>query len=125
MQITSALLLPKFQRTVEVFMGRAAKLKQQRHLQSQDVANHTPAKAKYLIFEPKSNNYLASLELLGGMERLDWCPHLGGALKLTSSGQAQAKAKRIVKNRGYSLQIIELTTDENQFKTEPIAEVRP
>jgi hypothetical protein len=59
------------------------------------------------------------------MERLDWCPHLGGALKFTSSGQAQAKAKRIVKNRGYSLQIIELTTDENQFKTEPIAEVRP
>ncbi len=106
-------------------MGRASKLKHQRHLQSQDVSHSTPAKAKYLIFEPKSNNYLASSESLGGMERLDWCPHAGGALQFASSGQAQAKAKRIVKYRGYSLQVIELTTNETQFKTELIVEVMP
>ncbi|HEY9904635.1 MAG TPA: hypothetical protein V6D43_19740 [Candidatus Sericytochromatia bacterium] len=106
-------------------MGRASKLKQQRHLQPQDVAHHTAANSKYLILEPKSNNYLGSLELLGGMERLNWCPHVGGALKFASLGQAQAKAKRIVKHRGYSLQVMELTTDENQFKAELIAEVHP
>jgi|SRR4028118_34288 hypothetical protein len=106
-------------------MGRAAKLKQQRHLQPQDVPNSSQSKAKYVLFEPKSNNYLASLELLGGMERVDWCPHPGGALQFASSGQAQAKAKRIVKRRGYSLQVIELITDELPFKTKPIAEVLP
>jgi hypothetical protein len=118
-------VLPIFQKTVEVTMGRASKLKQQRHLQPQDVPKSTPSQAKYIIFEPKSKNYLALLESLGGMERLDWCPHPGGAFKFTSSGQAQAKAKRIVKQRGYSLQVIELTTDETQISTKLITEVIP
>jgi hypothetical protein len=59
------------------------------------------------------------------MERLDWCPHIGGALKFASSSQAQAKAKQIVKNRGYRLQVIELTTDGTQYETKPVAEVMP
>jgi len=106
-------------------MGRAAKLKKQRHLQPEDVPNSTPSQAKYALLEPKSNNYLASMELLGGMERLEWCPHIGGALKFASSSQAQAKAKQIVKQRGYRLQIIQLTTDGTQYKAEPVAEVIP
>ena len=106
-------------------MGRASKIKQERRLQPQDVPNSNQSQVQYALLEPKSNNYLASLELLGGMERLNWCPHVGGALKFASLGQAQAKAKRIVKHRGYSLQVMELTTDENQFKAELIAEVHP
>lgn len=106
-------------------MGRAAKLKQQRHLQPHEGSNSTPSKAQYLLLEPKSNNYLASIELLGGMERLDWCPHAGGGMKFASVSQAQAKAKRIVKNRGYTLQVIELTTDESQYHVKPVAEVTP
>ena len=125
MQIRERSTATKLSENCGVSMGRAAKLKQQRHLQPQDVPKNTPAQAKYVLFEPKSKNYLALLESLGGMERLDWCPHPGGALKFASSSQAQAKAKRIVKHRGYSLQVMELTTDETQFKTEPIAEVFP
>ncbi len=106
-------------------MGRAAKLKQERRLQPQDIPNHNLSQAEYALLEPKSNNYLASLELLGGMERLDWCPHAGGALKFATSSQAQAKAKQIVKHRGYRLQVIELTTDGTQVKAEPVAEVTP
>jgi hypothetical protein len=106
-------------------MGRASKIKQQRHLQPQDVANSISSKAKYLIFEPKSNNYLASVESLGGMERLDWCPHIGGAIKFVSSSQAQARAKRLVKDRGYSLQVVELIETQTQYKTELVAEVTP
>jgi hypothetical protein len=106
-------------------MGRAAKLKQQRHLQPQDASQNPPSKAQYLLFEPNRKNYLASLEALGGMERLDWCPHPGGAMKFATSSQAQAKAKRIVKNRGYSLQVMELTTDETQFHVKLVAEVNP
>jgi hypothetical protein len=106
-------------------MGRASKLKQQRHLQPQDVSNSNPSKAQYLLFEPKSKNFLASIEILGGMERLDWCPHTGGAIKFSSASQAQAKAKRIVKNRGYNLQVVELTTDETQVQVKPVADVTP
>jgi hypothetical protein len=106
-------------------MGRASKIKQERRLQPQDVPNSNQSQVQYALLEPKSNNYLASLELLGGMERLDWCPHAAGALKFASSSQAQAKAKRIVKNRGYRLQVIELTTDGTQFKAQPVAEVSP
>lgn len=106
-------------------MGRAAKHKHQRHSQSQDIPKSTPSQAKYVLFEPNSKNYLASSESLGGMERLDWCPHPGGANQFTSLGQAQAKAKRIVKHRGYRLQVLELITDETQFKTELVTEVMP
>lgn len=106
-------------------MGRAAKLKHQRHHQPEEVPPSTPSQAKYALLEPKSNNYLAALELLGGMERLDWCPHIAGALKFASSSQAQAKAKQIVKHRGYCLQVIELTTDGTQYQTKPVAEVMP
>ncbi|MBD0345247.1 MAG: hypothetical protein ICV63_10600 [Coleofasciculus sp. Co-bin14] len=106
-------------------MGRAAKHKQQRHVQPQDTPKSTPSQVRYVLFEPKSKNYLALSELLGGMERLDWCPYPGGAHQFASLGQAQAKAKRIVKNRGYNLQIIELTTDEGQFKTQLITELMP
>lgn len=106
-------------------MGRASKLKQQRHLQPQEDANSTPSKAQYLLFEPQSKNYLASLERLGGMERLDWCPHTGGAIKFATSSQAQAKAKQIVKNRGYILQVMELIPDEGKFQVKPVAEVAP
>ncbi len=106
-------------------MGRASKLKQQRHLQPQEAANNTSSKAQYLLFEPKGNNYLASLERLGGMERLDWCPHTGGAIKFATSSQAQAKAKQIVKNRGYTLQVMELTKNEDKFQVKQVAEVAP
>jgi hypothetical protein len=106
-------------------MGRASKLKQQRRVQPQEGSHHTVANAKYLLFEPKSSNYLASLEALGGMERLDWCPHLGGATKFPSLGQAKAQAKRIVKNRGYSLQVMELIETEGQLSAELITEVLP
>lgn len=106
-------------------MGRASKLKQQRRLHPQEVSHGTPSNAKYLLFEPKNSNYLASLEALGGMERLDWCPHPEGAHKFPSFGQAQAQAKRLAKNRGYSLQIMELIETEGQLKAEPIAEVLP
>ncbi len=105
-------------------MGRASKLKQQRHLQSEEGTNSTPSKHQYLLFEPKSKNYLASLEALGGMQRLDWCPHPGGAMKFATAIQAQAKAKPIVKSRGYTLQVMELTTDEDKFHVQPVAEVK-
>lgn len=106
-------------------MGRAAKLKQQRHVQPQEGSTSTPAKAQYLLFEPKSKNYLAAWESLGGMQRLDWCPHPGGAIKYASSSQAQAHAKRIVKYRGYTLQVMELTTDETNYQVKPVAEINP
>lgn len=106
-------------------MGRAAKHKQERHFQPQDAPKSTPSHVRYILFEPKSKNYLALSELLGGMERLDWCPHPGGALQFASLGQAQGKAKRIVKSRGYSLQVLELSTDKTPFKTELITEVMP
>jgi hypothetical protein len=109
----------------EVFMGRASKLKQQRHLQPEETTHSSPSKAQYLLFEPKSKNYLASLEALGGMQRLEWCPHPGGAIKFATASQAQAKAKRMVKSRGYTLQVMELTTDEDKFQVQPVAEVNP
>ncbi|AOX03770.1 hypothetical protein BJP34_33935 [Moorena producens PAL-8-15-08-1] len=91
-------------------MGRASKLKQQRRQESHDGTNSTSSRPRYVLFESKSSNYLASLELLGGMERLNWCPHPGGALKFDSFSQAQAKAKRIAKQRGYSLEVVELNS---------------
>jgi|GEM_PF-3460524 len=104
-------------------MGRAAKLKQQRHLQGQNIANSTTSKSQYVLLEPKSNNYLASLESLGGMERLDWCPHWKGAMKFASASQAKAKAKQIVKYRGYPLQVMEILTQEKQFEVKLVATV--
>lgn len=106
-------------------MGRASKIKQQRHLQPEEASHSTPCKAQYLLFEPNSKNYLASLEALGGMQRIDWCPHPGGAIKFATASLAQAKAKRIVKSRGYSLQVMQLTTDEDKFQVKPVAEVNP
>ena len=87
-------------------MGRAAKLKQQRRHQHQEAADSHPAHVKYALFEPQNKNYLASIEALGGMQRLNWCPHPGGAQKFATSSQAQAKAKRINKDRGYSLEVV-------------------
>ncbi len=106
-------------------MGRAAKLKQQRHLQGQSIANSTTGKSKYVLLEPKSNNYLASLESLGGMERLDWCPHWKGAMKFASVSQAKAKAKQIVKYRGYPIQVMEIITQEKEFKVNLVTTVTP
>lgn len=108
-------------------MGRASKLKQQRHSQHQDNPSDTPAKAKYVLLEPQSKNYIASSEFLGGMnrERINWSPHPGGALQFASANQAQAKAKQILKGRGYSLQIIQVIELEGQLKTELISEVNP
>jgi hypothetical protein len=121
----SNLVLPKQPENKEVSMGRAAKLKQQRHLQLQESSNSTSSKAQYLLFEPTRKNYLASVEALGGMERLDWCPHPGGAIKFATSNQAQARAKRIVKNRGYTLQVMEFIAGESQYQVKPVAEVTP
>ncbi len=104
-------------------MGRASKLKQQRHLQPQEASNSTPSKVQYLLFEPKSKNYLASLEPSPGTQQLEWSPHPGGGVKFASSSQARAKAKQIVKYRGYSLQVMELISDETQFQVNPVAEV--
>ncbi|NET58933.1 MAG: hypothetical protein F6K47_23150 [Symploca sp. SIO2E6] len=104
-------------------MGRAAKLKQQRHLQEQSIAHSTTSKSQYVLLEPKSNNYLASLESLGGMEKLDWCPHWQGAMKFASAGQAKAKAKKIVKYRGYPLQVMEIVTQAAEFEVKLVAMV--
>ncbi|NEP58038.1 MAG: hypothetical protein F6K31_13610 [Symploca sp. SIO2G7] len=104
-------------------MGRAAKLKQQRHLQEQSLSNNTTNQSQYVLLEPKSNNYLASLESLGGMERLDWCPHWKGAIKFASASQAKAKAKQIVKSRGYPLQVMEIITQETQFEVKLVATI--
>ena len=104
-------------------MGRAAKLKQKRHLQEENTANSPTNKSQYLLLEPQSNNYLASLESLGGMERLDWCPHWQGAMKFASISQAKAKAKQIVKYRGYPLQVMELIEQEKHFDVRLVATV--
>ncbi|NES23448.1 MAG: hypothetical protein F6K41_32150 [Symploca sp. SIO3E6] len=105
-------------------MGRAAKLKQKRHLQEQNISHSTTNQSQYVLLEPKTNNYLASLESLGGMERLDWCPHWQGAIKFASANQAKVKAKQIVKNRGYPLQVMEIITQDTQFEVKLVATVK-
>ncbi|MGB7443618.1 MAG: hypothetical protein WA919_21355 [Coleofasciculaceae cyanobacterium] len=92
-------------------MGRAAKLKQQRRHQDHEITDSHPANVKYALFEPKNKNYLASIEALGGMQKLNWCPHPGGAHRFATSSQAQAKAKRIKKDRGYSLEVVAVTEE--------------
>ena len=106
-------------------MGRASKLKQQRHLQAQEDSHSTFSKPQYLLFEPKGKNYLADVEALGGMQRLDWCPHPGGATKFATASQAQARAKRLIKSRGYTLQVMELITEEDKYQVKLVAEVNP